>query len=126
MEVRRLLHGLGYRYRLHDKKLPGKPDLVFPRRRRVILVHGCFWHGHPGCRESKMPSTNREYWVAKLEKNYARDRVHLRDLRRLGWKVLVVWECQTEDREKLLPKLVRFLGCAGSPEREAGGSTPGE
>jgi len=107
--VRKLLHGLGYRYRLHKKDLPGKPDIVFPLRRCIVFVHGCFWHGHKGCRESRMPGTNREYWVTKLEKNYSRDRKHLRALRRLGWRVMVVWECQTENLNKLTPKLCRFL-----------------
>jgi DNA mismatch endonuclease (patch repair protein) len=109
MVVRRLLHRLGYRYRLHAKDLPGKPDLVFPSRRAIVMVHGCFWHGHKGCRESRMPGSNREYWVEKLERNYARDRSHLRALRRLGWRVIVVWECQTEDPTRLEPRLVRFL-----------------
>ncbi len=109
MAVRRLLHGLGYRYRLHVKDLPGKPDIVFPSRRCIVMVHGCFWHGHKGCRESRMPLSNREYWVEKLERNYARDREHLRSLRRLGWRVMVVWECQTGSSNKLEPKLLRFL-----------------
>ena len=110
MVVRRLLHRLGYRYRLHAKDLPGKPDLVFPSRRAIVMVHGCFWHGHKGCRESRMPASNRDYWVEKLEKNYARDRNHLRALHRLGWRVIVVWECQTEDPTRLAPRLIRFLG----------------
>ena len=109
MAVRKMLHSLGYRYRLHVKELPGKPDLVFPSRRCILMVHGCFWHGHKGCRESRMPQSNQDYWVAKLEKNYARDRVHLRALRRLGWRVMVVWECQTENQSKIEPRLIRFL-----------------
>ena len=110
MAVRRHLHGLGYRYRLHVKDLPGKPDLVFPGRRCILMIHGCFWHGHKGCRKSRMPNTNQQFWITKLEKNYARDRRHLRALRRLGWRVLVVWECQTGNLIKLEPKLLRFLG----------------
>lgn len=109
MAVRRLLHRLGYRYRLHVRELPGRPDLVFPSRRCVLMIHGCFWHGHQGCRESRMPSTNQQYWVPKLEKNYARDRDHLRALRRLGWRVIIIWECQTENLRRLERKLVRFL-----------------
>jgi len=110
MAVRRLLHGLGYRYRLHLKDLPGKPDLVFPKRGCIVMVHGCFWHGHPGCRESRMPSSNQEYWVEKLERNYARDRAHLRTLKRLGWRVMVVWECETKSIGTIRSKLTRFLG----------------
>jgi DNA mismatch endonuclease, patch repair protein len=109
MAVRKLLHGHGYRYRLHVRDLPGKPDLVFPARRCVLMIHGCFWHGHKGCRESRMPKTNQEYWVPKLEKNYARDRGHLRALRRLGWRVMVVWECQVEKLSWIESKLIRFL-----------------
>jgi len=109
MAVRKLVHGLGYRYRLHAKDLPGKPDLVFPSRRCILFVHGCFWHGHENCRKAQKPATNQQFWVAKLEKNYERDRLNLRALRRLGWRVMVVWECQTENLNKLTPKLCRFL-----------------
>ncbi|MCC6537820.1 MAG: DNA mismatch endonuclease Vsr [Bryobacterales bacterium] len=110
MTIRRLLHGLGYRYRLHVKTLPGKPDLVFPSRGCVLMVHGCFWHGHPGCRESKTPQTNQDYWIGKLQKNRDRDRRHLRALRRLGWRVMVIWECQTEKLETIQSRILRFLG----------------
>jgi len=110
IEVRRLVHALGYRFRLHRRELPGCPDLVFPGRRKVVFVHGCFWHRHEGCRHAVMPATRREFWTRKLEANRMRDRRSLANLRRLGWKVLVVWECETEGREKLASKLLRFLG----------------
>jgi len=91
--VRRLVHSMGYRYRLHDKSLPGKPDLVFPRLRKVINVSGCFWHMH-GCARCRVPSSHRRYWIAKMRRNAARDKRVKRALRRAGWDVLVVWECQ--------------------------------
>lgn len=94
MVVRRLVHGLGYRYRLHVAALPGAPDLVFPRLRKIIIVNGCFWHMH-GCGRCRIPATRRGYWLAKLRRNALRDGQTRRALRRLGWEVLVVWECQT-------------------------------
>jgi len=108
--VRRLVHGLGYRFRLHVSSLPGKPDLVFPRLRKVINVSGCFWHLHK-CPRCRIPSTRRSYWVAKLQRNAQRDRSTLRALRKDGWQVLVVWECQTQPaKAKLLEKrIVAFL-----------------
>lgn len=110
LRVRRLVHGLGYRYRLHATELPGKPDLVLPRLRKVILVHGCFWHQH-ACPRCRVPSTSRGYWLAKMERNAARDQRNRRALRRLGWDVLVVWECQTTSRraDRLRERLRRFL-----------------
>jgi len=109
MIVRRLVHGLGYRYRLHRGDLPGCPDLVFPSRHKVIFVHGCFWHRHR-CRYGKpMPSTRRAFWAAKLERNKTRDRRNRRALRRLGWDVLVVWECQTGRLEWLTDRLSNYL-----------------
>ena len=104
--VRRLVHRMGYRFRLHDGKLPGRPDIVLPRHGKIILVHGCFWHQHPGC--GRLPKSRRSYWVPKLEQNRARDTRNLRALRRLGWQVLVVWECQTE-KPSLELKLRKFL-----------------
>ena len=94
MTVRRLLHGLGYRYVLHDGRLPGRPDLVFPARGKVVFVHGCFWHGH-SCGRGFRPKRNGEFWGAKIDNNKARDRRQVRALRTLGWKVLTVWECAT-------------------------------
>jgi DNA mismatch endonuclease (patch repair protein) len=108
--VRRLVHGLGYRYRLHVRSLPGCPDLVFPRLGKIINVSGCFWHMH-GCGRCRIPTARRGYWVAKLERNAARDRRTRRALRKAGWQVLVVWECQTVParRERLRATLERFL-----------------
>ena len=100
MQVRRLLHGLGYRYRLHRTDLPGQPDLVFPGRRKIVFVNGCFWHFHPDCCRVRIPATNREYWLAKLNRNRARDDRNLKLLKDSGWEVMTVWECQLRDLEK--------------------------
>ena len=109
MKVRRLLHGLGYRYRLHRKDLPGRPDLVFPSRRKVVFVNGCFWHKHAGCPRVRIPATNREYWVAKLERNHARDERNVALLEESGWATITVWECQLTDIEAVTERLVDFL-----------------
>src|ERR1700674_3472861 len=110
MAVRRLVHAMGYRYRLHSPKLPGKPDLVFPARRKVVLVHGCFWHRH-GCKAgSRTPVANAAYWIPKLAKNRRRDAVSRARLSQAGWQVLVVWECQVRDARGLENRLRRFLG----------------
>ena len=106
--VRRLVWRLGARYRLHRADLPGKPDLVLPGRRLVIFVHGCFWHGH-GCGRCRIPATRRRYWLAKIERNRRRDRRCARQLRRLGWRVLTVWECRLKDRDRLSGRIARFL-----------------
>jgi len=109
MLVRRLVHGMGFRYRLHQKDLPGKPDMVLKRHRKIIFVHGCFWHVH-NCRYGRVvPATNAEFWKAKRQANVARDRRILRELRKLGWRVLVVWECWTRDIPKLQRRLRHFL-----------------
>ena len=96
MVVRSLLHWMGYRFRLHGRKLPGRPDIVLPKHKTVIFVHGCFWHRHRQCKNCTTPTNRRVFWVTKLEGNAERDRKHLRSLRKLGWRVLVVWECETE------------------------------
>ncbi|MFH1137971.1 MAG: very short patch repair endonuclease [Pseudomonadota bacterium] len=101
MKVRRLLHGLGFRYRLHVANLPGKPDLVFPKYKKVILVNGCFWHGHEGCSASDRPSSNTPYWNAKLDRNKKRDRENMALLREAGWDVFVIWECRTRNEDEL-------------------------
>jgi len=105
--VRRIVHGMGYRYRLHDKELPGHPDMVFRSRSKVIFVHGCFWHLHRNC--CRPPKSRREYWKPKLESNAARDRRTRRQLIRMGWRSLVIWECELVDRDKLERKVGRFL-----------------
>lgn len=107
--VRGLLHRLGYRFRLHRADLPGKPDIVLPRHHKVILVHGCFWHGHPGCRRSARPTTNTQFWDHKIEGNIERDTRTLNALREAGWQVLTVWECETKDRQALEAMLERFM-----------------
>jgi DNA mismatch endonuclease (patch repair protein) len=106
--VRRLCHGLGYRYRLHRADLPGKPDLVFVSLKKVIFVHGCFWHGHSCARGNRVPKNNRRYWVSKVAHNSERDKRHRRDLRDRGWRVLVLWECELK-AVSLERRIVRFL-----------------
>jgi DNA mismatch endonuclease (patch repair protein) len=110
MLVRRLVYGLGYRYRLHAKDLPGKPDLVFRGRKKAIFVHGCFWHQHKGCREGRLPASRESYWWPKLALNIKRDRAHIHGLKRLGWKALVLWECQLSYPAELERKVRAFLG----------------
>lgn len=110
MIVRRLVHSLGYRYRLHVRSLPGTPDLVFPAQRKIINVSGCFWHMH-GCGRCRIPASRRAYWVQKLERNAARDKRSRRALRRAGWRVLTVWECQTKTAklEATRSRVLKFL-----------------
>ncbi len=110
MMVRRMIHGMGYRYRLHRKDLPGKPDLVFPARMKIIFVNGCFWHGHHCRRGARTPKTNRKYWIEKIDKNKARDRKSRKALSKLGWSVLTLWECDLKNTEAVQKKVVRFLG----------------
>ena len=112
LTLRRMLHRLGYRFRLHRKDLPGKPDLVFPSRQRVIFVHGCFWHQHPACREGRVPSTRLDYWTPKLARNQQRDAAAQSALREQGWRCLVVWECELKDTTAALKTVKRFLGRA--------------
>ena len=107
--VRRLLHRLGYRFRLHRKDLPGKPDIVLPRHRKIILVHGCFWHGHTDCRRGTRPVTNAAFWNTKIDRNIARDTKVLAELQALGWTVLTVWDCETRDTAKLQEQIQQFL-----------------
>ena len=99
MRLRRLIHGMGFRYRLHVKTLPGTPDLVFPARKAVIFMHGCFWHRHQDCRLARMPKSSVAYWREKLEANKRRDDENVRRLNGLGWRVLVVWECQIKEKD---------------------------
>ena len=107
--VRSVLHRSGYRFRLHRKDLPGRPDIVLPGRRVVLFVHGCFWHSHRRCSRASTPKTNRAYWVAKLEGNARRDRDQQVRLRRLGWRVAVIWECQTADENQLKRRLEKLI-----------------
>ena len=107
--VRRLLHRMGSRYRLHHADLPGKPDIVFPSRRKIIFVHGCFWHGHDCKRGNRIPKSNSEYWRAKIERNRARDRKHLDVLEDAGWSVSIVWECETKEPKRLRARLLALI-----------------
>lgn len=107
--VRRLVHGMGFRYRLHVARLPGKPDLVFPRLRRIIEVRGCFWHQHRGCVDSHIPKSRAEYWRPKLKRNQRRDRDNEKALRAVGWNVLTVWECETTQPAALAKRIKSFL-----------------
>jgi DNA mismatch endonuclease (patch repair protein) len=111
LTVRRLLHGLGYRFRLHRCDLPGKPDLVFGPRRKVIFVHGCFWHGHddPACTDGRAPRSNQCYWLPKLARNKQRDMANLSALRTADWDSLVIWECETRDLKNLSARIAEFL-----------------
>ncbi|MEM7730596.1 MAG: DNA mismatch endonuclease Vsr [Pseudomonadota bacterium] len=111
MRVRRLVHGMGYRYRLHRRDLPGKPDLVFPGRRKVIFVHGCFWHRHPSpaCKLARLPKSRLDFWIPKFEANTARDARNLKKISDMGWAFLVVWECETKNIETLRERLRAFL-----------------
>ena len=111
LRVRRLIHGLGYRYRLHCSDLPGTPDLVFRKRKRVIFVHGCFWHQHPDpkCKLTRLPKSRLDFWGPKLRRNHERDEEILARLRQEGWRVLIVWECLTHNDEELKENIVAFL-----------------
>lgn len=109
MAVRRLVHSMGCRYRLHKRPLPGSPDLVLFGLKTVIFVHGCFWHRHPRCKKASTPSTNCDFWRRKFHANRLRDKRNIRKLRRLGWETLIVWECETRDPEKLKERLRQEL-----------------
>ncbi|MGC9449693.1 very short patch repair endonuclease [Cereibacter johrii] len=107
--VRSLLHAKGYRYRLHTRSLPGRPDIVFPARHKAIFVNGCFWHGHD-CAKGRLPTSRLDYWGPKIEANVARDRRKLSELEALGWQTLVVWQCELKDIERVGSRLCAFLG----------------
>jgi DNA mismatch endonuclease (patch repair protein) len=107
--VRSLAHRMGYRFRLHSKDLPGKPDLVFPGRRKAVFVHGCFWHGHDCARGARVPKTNRDYWTKKIARNRERDRAACAALAHSGWAYLVIWECDLGNETRLKAQLRRFL-----------------
>ena len=110
LKIRRLVWSLGYRYRLHSKKLPGHPDLVFPARKKVIFIHGCFWHQHgENCRQYRMPKTRLEFWLPKLEGNKRRDAENQRLLREMGWDHMIVWECQIKAIGEVAQRIANFL-----------------
>lgn len=114
--VRSLLHRAGYRFRLNVSTLPGKPDIVLPRHRAVVFVHGCFWHRHKGCKGATTPKSHRKFWTEKFTRNVANDKKHLRQLRRLGWRVCIVWECQLRRPEQVLIRLQKAIQIV-SPQR---------
>jgi len=109
LRVRRLLHALGFRFRLHRTDLPGKPDIVLPRHNKVILVHGCFWHSHEGCPRAALPATNTEFWRTKIEKNVTRDKRVCSELCDLDWSVLIVWQCELKTINVLRARVLNFL-----------------
>lgn len=107
--VRSLVHKLGYRFRKHKSDLPGKPDIVLPKHRKVIFVHGCFWHGHNKCTRSSRPSSNKSFWKKKLDTNITRDKRNIHNLKSQGWEVLIIWSCEIRNTEKLINKISKFL-----------------
>ncbi len=123
--VRSLTHKLGYRFRLHKKDLPGKPDLVFASRKKVIFVHGCFWHMHDiGCADGRQPKSNRSYWSPKLQKNRERDARNEANLIGAGWKVLTLWDCELKDAANIARRIRRFLGSPGPIKPKKDGRFP--
>ncbi|MER8896073.1 DNA mismatch endonuclease Vsr [Mesorhizobium sp. M0187] len=115
MRVRRLLYAMGVRYRLHRRELPGSPDIVMNKRRKVIFVHGCFWHRHPGCVKASFPKSNIGFWAIKFDKNIERDELSERLLKSNGWETLTIWECETRSIDDLTSKLERFLAPLNPP-----------
>jgi DNA mismatch endonuclease (patch repair protein) len=110
LTVRKYIYSLGYRYRIHYKKLPGRPDIVFPSINKVIFVHGCFWHQHKrNCLSQHKPKSNSKYWEEKFEKNIERDKRNLKELKKMGWDVLIIWECESKKIEKLKSKIIKHL-----------------
>jgi len=100
---------MGYRFRLHKKNMPGKPDIVLPKHKKVIFVHGCFWHGHKNCPRSKRPSTNVKFWNKKIDGNIERDKKNIKSLEYLGWKTLIIWTCEIKNEDALKHKLISFM-----------------
>jgi DNA mismatch endonuclease (patch repair protein) len=113
LRVRSIVHRCGYRYKLHDASLPGKPDMVFSSRRKVVFIHGCFWHRHPGCSLARLPKSRLSFWLPKLTNNRQRDVRNIARLRRAGWKVKVIWECETKSADRIEKKLRTFLEKTG-------------
>lgn len=117
LTVRRLVHGMGFRFRLHVATFPGKPDIVLPRLKKIIEIRGCFWHQHPGCIDSHIPKSRIDYWGPKLQRNQQRDIENLKKLKALGWNVLMIWECQVKDQGRLVGRIRRFLNGSRSKEK---------
>jgi len=111
--VRKLIHSFGFRFRLHVRSLPGNPDIVLPKHRKIIFVHGCFWHGHASCKRSKRPTTNTGFWNNKISGNIERDKAIIANLKELGWRTLTIWQCEINDHEKLLELLRDYLLSGG-------------
>jgi DNA mismatch endonuclease (patch repair protein) len=109
LQIRSLIHRLGFRFRVHSKKLPGRPDIVFSKHKKIILVHGCFWHRHADCSKGKLPKTNLDYWKPKLQRNKQRDAMNRRELESQGWRVLVIWQCELKKLNVLTKRIIRFL-----------------
>lgn len=109
MVIRRLIFAMGYRFRLHAPNLPGHPDIVFPSKRKVIFVHGCFWHRHAGCKRASTPSSRQEYWLPKFARTLERDTEAVQRLGAMGWSSLIIWECETQDAETLTNMIIQFL-----------------
>ncbi|PTY38576.1 very short patch repair endonuclease [Saccharospirillum sp. MSK14-1] len=112
MQVRRFLHGLGFRYSLHRKDLPGKPDIVLPKYKTLIFIHGCFWHHHPGCKYAYTPKSRTDYWLEKFQKNTARDQIVTNQLGKLGWRVIIIWECEVNNgryKDWIIEKIVKKI-----------------
>jgi DNA mismatch endonuclease (patch repair protein) len=109
LKVRKLVHGMGYRFRLRSCNLPGKPDITLPKYKKVIFVNGCFWHGHNSCKRAKKPSSNIDFWEKKINSNKKRDHVNSSKLKKMGWQVLVIWQCETKNNEKLCKILENYL-----------------
>ncbi|WP_022728415.1 very short patch repair endonuclease [Fodinicurvata sediminis] len=107
--VRRIIHSSGYRFRLHRKDLPGRPDIVLPKYQLAIFVHGCFWHQHDGCHDDRMPTSNTEYWTQKLQRNKERDKEKFENLKDKGWNVLIIWECETKNTEIVYKKINKYI-----------------
>lgn len=107
--VRSIVHRLGFRFGLHKNDLPGKPDIVLRKYNTAIFINGCFWHQHKNCKRANIPKSNRKYWIPKLERNLKRDRINIRDLKKEGWKIIILWECQTRDPENLKLKIINKL-----------------
>lgn len=117
MLVRKLVYGMGYRYRLHANDLPGKPDMVFRSRKAAIFVHGCYWHRHKNCKLARLPKSRLDFWLPKLEGNRVRDEQNQALLKEMGWRCLVVWECETKDKEALMNKVSEFMSACGGNEQ---------
>lgn len=109
LTIRRMIYSLGVRYRLHDAALPGHPDIVFPGRRKVIFVNGCFWHRHQGCRNAQIPKTRHDYWVPKFVRTMERDETNYNALRSAGWQLMIIWECELSDKPALIERIRTFL-----------------